>query len=184
MVSRSGLTLCCASTWRIGGVYWTAWFFWWFPSQCVWNFSSEFSMHFQNSTISVSSWVSESNPGMISFFCHSFGSDNSSISRISSSGSHYMAPKGGNFSRYSTIPSIRQMNSLIFVLWCLYNPLRRYLFWRWSAFGGKKWAIKSFITNSYFIFVSFPQYWVLYSKTHSASTTTKLLVIPNLWGTI
>ena len=116
---------------------WLLFLFWWFPSPCVWNISSAVSRNSHNSMSSVRPWVAELNPWMVSSFCHYFGSDKSTISRISYSGRRCPAPKGGNFSRYSTILSMRQIKYRILVSQGFYSPLLRYLFWDWSALGRK-----------------------------------------------
>ena len=118
----------------------------------------------------------------MSSFCFSLWSENSTSSRVSSYGSCCPAPKGGNFLRYSNISFIWKMKSWIFLSRGLYNPLLRYLFLCWSDFGGKKWQMKSFITNSLFAFVTIPLSWYFCSITYSASPITRFLVIPNLWG--
>ena len=127
------LCIDLAGWWRSLGCL--VYLFWWFTSPCMWNISLAVSRSSQNS---VSPWVVESNPWMISCFFHSFGNENSNRSRILSSGKPCPDPKGGDLSRYYTIVSIQKMKSLIFVSWGLYNPLRRYLFWRWSAFDRNK----------------------------------------------
>ena len=118
------------------------------PPPYIWKFPSEVSRCSHNSTSSVSPCVEESNPWMISYCCQSPESENYTSSRISYSGRHFPSPKGKKFLRYSTISSIRKINYLIYVSQVLYNPLRRSIFWCWSAFYGNKWAIKSFMTNS------------------------------------
>ena len=90
--------------------------FWWFSSPCVCNIYSEVSRRSHNLTSFVRPWVTESNPCMMSSFGHSFRSDKSTNSSILSSVGWFPTPKGGKFSRYSTIPSMRQMKSWVLLL--------------------------------------------------------------------
>ena len=101
--------------------------FWCCNLPSVWKIYSDFSSLSQNSTISVHDWVAESNPFIINPFYHSLGSKNYTSFRILSAGKPWTTPKEGNFYRYSTIKSIRKMNSDFFPAGLLHLPSEVYL---------------------------------------------------------
>ena len=103
-VSSSKGLVAWYNPWWVDGVHWTTPFcldFFLQPKSGI--FSSEVSKNSQNSTISVNPWVAESNPFMSSSFCCSWGSKNSTISRIKFSVKLWFALNKGKISRYLTI---------------------------------------------------------------------------------
>ena len=119
---------------------------------------------------------------MIIYFYQFLGRNNSTSSRILFSGNTWLLPNGGNLLIYSTIFSTLQIKSCILVLRGLYSPLWGYLFWRLRSFGGKKFLIHSFMTNSQFVLVLVPLSQVVCSKNHRTYPTTRFRVILNFWG--
>ena len=127
-----------------------------YPSLLLLNISSFISSLSQNSTSLLRLLESGSNTCMSIHFCHTCESANLARLIILSLGNPLYVPNGGKCLRYSTILFTWQKKMSRLESLGLNKPQCRYLLWNWSAFGGKKWVIRPYTTNLYFVVVSFP----------------------------
>ena len=103
----------------------------------LWNFSLSVSSFSHNFITLLILLVTESNPFKSRCFCPSLSREKLTSSIFSSLGNPWSFQNGGKCLISSKILFTWKKNSRILNSWVVNKPQRRYLFWCWSAFGGK-----------------------------------------------